>query len=242
MTGRWLAGVDGCRAGWAVVLLDLQSRAAPVFKVVGDFASVLDDPGNPDIVAVDMPIGLPDHVGPGGRGAESAVRPLLGQRQSSVFSVPSRAAIMETGYEEACRVALETSNPPRKVSKQCFHLFAKIREIDALMIPALESRIYECHPELAFRQLNGERPMGSPKKVKSRVNPEGIGERRSLLVRQGYDATFLDQPLPAGAGRDDLIDAAVLALTAGRIARGEACSFPSVPERDGKGLRIAIWG
>lgn len=241
MTNRWLAGVDGCRSGWAVVFLDALGEAAPILKRVDDFEAVLGDPRNPQIVAVDMPIGLPDRAGPGGRGPETAVRPLLGQRQSSVFSVPSRAAVMETDYREACRVALETSDPPRKVSKQCYHLFPRIREVDALMTPALESRIYECHPELAFRQLNGEQPMALPKKIKSRVNPDGLGERRSLLVRHGYGAAFLDQPLPGGVGRDDFLDAAVLALIAGRIARGAARSFPADPARDAKGLRMAIW-
>jgi predicted RNase H-like nuclease len=127
------------------------------------------------------------------------------------------------------------------VSKQCFHLFPKIREIDRLMTPELEDRVYEAHPELGFWRLNGGRPMALPKKVKSRPSPPGFAERSGLLVRHGYDPAFLDQPLPRGVGRDDLIDAALLALTAARIARGEAESFPALPERDGKGLRMAIW-
>ena len=58
-----------------------------------------------------MPIGLPDRVGPGGRGPERAVRPLLGERQSSVFSVPSRAAVMEDDYRRSCAVALADLRP-----------------------------------------------------------------------------------------------------------------------------------
>ena len=80
-----------------------------------------------------MPIGLPPRAGPGGRGPENAVRPLLGQRQSSVFSVPSRGAIAATDYRQACRVALATSDPPRKVSKQLFMIAPKIREVDAVL-------------------------------------------------------------------------------------------------------------
>ncbi len=68
-----------------------------------------------------------------------------------------------------------------------------------------------------------------------------MDERAALLVRHGYDRAFLDQRLPRGVGRDDLLDAAALALTAARITRGEGRSFPSAPERDGKGLRMAIW-
>ena len=141
---------------------------------------------------------------------------------------------MEDDYRRSCDVALVTSEPPRKVSKQCFHLYPKIREIDGLMTPSLEARVYEAHPELAFWCLDGERPMVLPKKVKSRPHPPGMDERAAVLVRHGYDHAFLDQKLPRGIGRDDLLDAAVLALTAARIARGEGRSFPFAPERDGK--------
>ena len=89
------------------------------------FADVLAAPERPAIVAVDMPIGLPERVGAGGRAAENSVRPLLGARQSSVFSVPSRAAIYAADYGEACRIAQPTSEPPRKVSKQLFNIAAE---------------------------------------------------------------------------------------------------------------------
>ena len=237
----WVAGVDGCRSGWALVLRRLDGPGEPRLAVAPHFSAVLVDSHGPAVIAVDMPIGLPERVGSGGRGPERAVRPLLGARQSSVFSVPSRAAVMEEDYRAACTVAMATSSPPRKVSKQCFHLFPRIREIDALMSQALEERVFEAHPELGFWQLNGERAMALPKKVKSRASAPGLAERAALLVRYGFPPGFLDQPLPRGVGRDDLLDAAVLSLVAVRIARGEGRAFPAAPERDGKGLRMAIW-
>ena len=110
----------------------------------------------PALVAVDMPIGLPDRAGYGGRAAEIAVRRLLGERQSSVFSVPSRAAMMPR-LPRACRVALATSEPPRKVSKQWFHLAPEIREIDDVLSAGRSDRArLRVHPELAFWRLNGE--------------------------------------------------------------------------------------
>ena len=237
----WVAGVDGCPAGWAVVLWNTHGEEAPAFEVAPDFGAVLASDRRLAVIAVDMPIGLPEHVGPGGRGPERAVRRLLGERQSSVFAVPSRAAVMEDDYRRSCGVALATSEPPRKVSKQCFHLYPKVREIDRLMTPALEARVYEAHPELAFWRLNGERAMALPKKVKSRPHPPGMDERAALLVRNGYERAFLDRTLPRGVGRDDLLDAAALALAAARIARGQGRSFPSAPQRDARGLRMAIW-
>src|SRR5579871_2871602 len=106
--GLWLAGVDGCRAGWVVAFASVGTREFRI-RVVTRFSDIFNAPEQPAIVAVDMPIGLPDRIGPGGRGPEQAVRPLLGGRQSSVFSVPSRAAIYTSDYREACAVAFATS-------------------------------------------------------------------------------------------------------------------------------------
>ena len=141
-------------------------------------------PEAPSIVAVDIPIGLPERAGPGGRAAENAVRPLLGARQSSVFSVPSRAALAAADYGEACRIAFASSQPPRKVSKQLFMLAPKIREVDACLRDDAQAaaRVFEVHPEVAFWRLNGERPLGEPKKVKGRCYDPGLALRRGLLL------------------------------------------------------------
>src|SRR6476659_10058646 len=146
----WLAGVDGCAGGWIAAFVRPQGGEASV-RIVARFTEVLAAPERPAIVAVDMPIGLPERVGAGGRAAENSVRPLLGARQSSVFSVPSRAAIYAGGYGEACRIAQLTSEPPRKVSKQLFNIAAKIREVDEALraAPDAAGRGFEVHPELA---------------------------------------------------------------------------------------------
>ncbi len=233
-----VCGIDGCRTGWIGVLLP--ETGAPTVLVTPALDALLGHPAAPSVIAIDMPIGLPERVGPGGRGPERHARAVLGPRQSSVFSIPSRAAVMAADYGEACRLALETSEPPRKVSRQAFGLFPKIRALDGLMTPDLEDRIFESHPELAFRQLNGGAPMSLPKKVKNVAHPPGLDERRALLVRHGYSPALLERP-PRGAGMDDLLDAAVLALVARRIHRGEAECFPPVPDRDGRGLRMAIF-
>jgi len=244
--GPFVVGVDGCRGGWAVVVRPLDG-APPRLGRIDAFADVMalaDAAGRPAaVVAVDMPVGLPDHVGPAGRGPERAVRPLLAARQSSVFAVPSRRAVMESGddYRLACALALATSEPPRKVARQSFHLFPKIREIDASMTPAQEARVYEVHPELAFWRLNGGRPMSLPKKIRSEASRPGIDERVALLGRFGYDAAFFAARRPAGVGPDDAVDAAVLAVIAERILAGLVRPFPDPPPRDGRGLRMAIW-
>ncbi|WP_181701576.1 DUF429 domain-containing protein [Chthonobacter albigriseus] len=237
-----VAGVDGCPAGWIAVLRDLDTGAADV-RVVARIADLLDRPGEPQVIAVDMPIGLPDRVALGGRPAERAVRGMLGPRQSSVFSVPSRSAVEAPDYPAACAAARATSEPPRAVSKQCFHLFPKIREIDDLLTEraALADRIFESHPEVAFTVLGGGQPMTLPKKIKSRVNPAGLEERRAFLAGRGLDRSLLDARPPRGAAADDLLDASVCTLVAERLAAGVAIPHPAEDVRDGRGLRIAIW-
>src|SRR5215475_15221087 len=195
---EWLAGVDGCRAGWVAVFVrpagaqpGAQPNAEVRLRVVPRFAAVLAAPEAPTVVAVDIPIGLPARAGYGGRAAENAVRPLLGARQSSVFSVPSRAALEAVDYRAACGIALATSDPPRKVSKQLYMLAPKIREVDACLRAdaGAAARVFEVHPEVAFWRLNGERALDQPKKVKGRYYEAGLGLRRRLLIEAGLPAT-----------------------------------------------------
>jgi predicted RNase H-like nuclease len=251
MAAGIVVGVDGCPGGWIAVWR--HEGGDPSVRVFSGFADLL-DAFPEETVAVDMPIGLPDFSQRGGRGPEALVRPLLGQRQSSVFSIPSRAAVyaetapfttVEAWYEahrHASRVAMTTSDPPRGVSIQAFGIFPKIREIDALLRKRIDlrDRVIESHPEVAFMRINGGQPMRLPKKIKGMVNPDGMEERKALLGRHGYERRFLDQRPPTGAKSDDLLDAACMMLVAGRIDRGEAASYPDPPGRDAHGLPVAI--
>jgi len=238
----WLAGVDGCPAGWLVAFVRPQGEETRV-RIVSAFADIPALPELPAIVAVDMPIGLPDRAGRGGRAAENAVRPLLGQRQSSVFSVPSRAAAHAADYAEARRIALATSEPPKSVAKQLFNIAPKIREVDAALRaePVFAQRVFEVHPELAFWRLNGERPLAEPKKVKNRCYEPGLALRRDLLIAAGLPPGTVASAPPSGAGPDDLLDALACAVIARRIRAGLARPFPDPPPRDSCGLPMAIW-
>jgi predicted RNase H-like nuclease len=240
--GQWFAGADGCPAGWMIVFVRAGRDDARV-RVVPRFADIFAAAEAPAVVAVDMPVGLPERAGPGGREAENVVRPLLGERQSSVFSVPSRAAIYAKDYREACRLARATSDPPRKVSKQLFNIAPKIREVDEFLRanPAQVTRVFEVHPELAFWRFNGERPLSEPKKVKSRPYAPGLALRRSLLIAAGLSQDAVNVAPPKGADADDVLDALACAEIARRIHLGQAKPFPDRPERDAFGLAMAIW-
>ncbi len=238
----WLAGVDGCRGGWVAAFVRPAGDCG-VVRAYPRFADVLAAAETPAIVAVDIPIGLPERTGHGGRAAENAVRSLLGARQSAVFSVPSRAAIAAADYREACGIAFATSDPPRKLSKQLFMIAPKIREVDACLRggAAAARRTFEVHPELAFWRLNGQRALEEPKKVKGRCYEPGLTLRRTLLRNAGLPPALIEHPLPPGVAADDLLDALACAAIARRLHAGSARPFPDPPPRDVFGLPMAIW-
>ena len=230
-------GVDGCPGGWAVVGVAASGPPEPRLFFERSLAGLV---ASGATIAIDIPIGLPERTEGPGRPPEQAVRPLLGPRQLSVFSIPGRAAVYAGTYEEACRLALETSSPPRKVSRQGYGIFDKIREVDGLVTTENQKRIFETHAELAFWRLNGERPMPTAKRVKSVPTREGLAERIALLASHGIPAAFFDAPRP-GIPLVDVVDAAALALIARRCAAGLAQPFPDPPAVDARGLRAAIW-
>src|SRR5215470_2636179 len=210
--GMWLAGIDGCNGGWVVAMADAQFANISL-RQIKSFAELFADGEGPNIAAVDMPIGLPEQTGPKGRTPERLVRPLLGARQSSVFSIPSRAAVYagadadepdeRTRFLRACDIARATSAQGRAVAKQGFHIFSKIVDIDRFLQRRrdLLYRVFEVHPEVAFWRMNGLKPVPEPKKIKGRLNQVGIELRARLLVGAGVPARAIDLPLPRPVAR-----------------------------------------
>jgi predicted RNase H-like nuclease len=242
----WFAGVDGCRAGWVVAFARRQCGELRV-RVVPRFADVLAAPEAPAVIAVDIPIGLPET---GGRQADRIARSFVGMRRSSVFPVSSRRAVYaEVGpfsnqqawyaaHRRAGIVARGSSATPKAITIFAFGIFPKIREVDALLQGDCSSRgkVFETHPELAFWRLNGERELSSSKKTET-----GLARRRELLIDAGYTAAALSGAPPKGAAPDDVIDAIACAEIARRITIGCARPYPDPPEHDAVGLPMAIW-
>lgn len=190
----------------------LESTAADVeLTVVPTLASVVDGPFA--VVGVDMPIGLP---AVGARVCDIESRRRLGPRRASVFPAPRRSLL-----------ATERWTPGLGLNKQTFNLLPKIRELDALVTPALQSRVVEVHPELAFTAMAGA-PMRWPKRT-----APGRAERLAALG--------LARPpvRPAGAAPDDVLDALAVLWSAQRIARaaGERVGDGA---RDARGLLMEI--
>jgi predicted RNase H-like nuclease len=228
----WVAGVDGCRAGWIVVLLQ-QTRKGWTHQVTlcPKFVDILTLDPTPAVIALDMPIGLLDIRQPGGRVCDRQARQLLDRRASSIFTPPTRPMLAATHYDQVRTQGL---------SIQSFNILPKIREVDQLMTSTLQRCIHEAHPELAFMSLAGA-PLQHNKKT-----PEGRAERLRILesVFRGIRQTFENDCLPfkrSAVATDDVLDAYVLAWTASRISTGRANRVPGDPPVDRKGLRMEIW-
>jgi len=234
----WVAGVDGCKAGWLVVLRHLASGNTDC-QVKGTFAELLKLQQSPTIIAIDIPIGLLEAAERGGRSCDRHARSLLVKRRSSVFSPPVRSALQYDDYPEALRVSRRSSSPGIGISKQCFGLFEKLREVDAILSKQvhLQSKIREVHPELCFMAIAG-RPMAYPKRAE-----EGYVERRKVLLEFRDFITELEQDRPRNVAKDDVLDACAACWTAVRIQSkpSRAICIPENPQVDSKGLRMEMW-
>lgn len=221
-----VVGVDGCAGGWmAVATEDGRFREASFFD---GFEKLLEHFAHAKCVAADIPIGLSERPP---RRADIEAKRFLGTLASSIFFTPSAEVLEQPTYGAARATARHRGE--QGVSVQAYRLREKIQEVERYA--AFDPRIVEVHPEVSFRALKGA-PLRSRKKTWN-----GLFERRRLLGEAGIR---LPEPLEqAGShGRpDDLLDAAVAAWTALRIARGEASCLPNPPEAGRGGRRLAIW-
>jgi predicted RNase H-like nuclease len=232
-------GVDGCRAGWVAARLS-PDRAEYSLHVYRSFAGLLAAHADAACIAVDIPIGLSECFAQ--RRCDRQARALLGPRRSSVFPAPDRRLLGFDEYQAANRFSRAQCG--KGISQQCFHIFRKIAEVDAIMSPALQERIFEVHPEIAFQAASGRSHLEYPKR---RV--EGFEERRSILHRIFPEASIPPRSLivksVAGARTgdvqpDDILDALIAAWTALRHSRNEHEQVPDECEYDPRGLRMEI--
>jgi len=237
---RWIAGLDGCRGAWAGALMDCDDPERFRCGLFDSVAALLDGPEVPRIAGIDVPIGLPERILGGGRGADRAARARLGPARASVFPMPPRAAVYAPDYETAKALSRAGSEPPFAPSIQGWNIFRYVREVDTLLRdrPDLRERLHEVHPEVAFHALNGLRPLGLPKKGPRRH--EGLALRRRLLAEAGLPEALI-AARPPGVPADDHLDALAGLVTARDILLGRAQPLPDPPERDAFGLPVVIW-
>lgn len=219
-------GVDACKKGWVGISDDARGYFG---ATIADLIDAADADGWVEVVAIDIPIGLPVSST---RQSDALVRQLIGKRASSVFATPIRAAVAAATHAEA--TALNVGATGKGLSQQAYALRRKILEVDAWVVASGRTAI-EVHPELCFATMAG-RTLRHPKSTWA-----GAEERRRILV-DARVAVPEDLGLAgAMAGVDDVLDAAAAAWSARRYAAGLAWSHPSPPEEFGDGHAAAIW-
>jgi predicted RNase H-like nuclease len=239
-----VAGVDGCRAGWLVAIVSVTRQSSQrdtpcVFKyksffVAHIFKEVLSKTSNCELVCVDIPIGLSDGVKP--RECDLAARKVLRRpKASSVFPAPIRQCLSAKDYKKACEISFKHSC--KKLSWQNFYILDNIHQVDDLMMPVLQERVREIHPEVSFWALNAKKPMQHKKR-----RLVGRKERMKLLapIFSGLEQIVAETRKPKEVEPDDILDALVAAWTAGQTVIGKAGTLPQNPEFDSKGLRMEI--
>ena len=237
---RWYAGclvtgVDGCKSGWLAITLDPKSWVI-THAIHPDGVTLFNANCESRVIAIDIPIGLTER---GARECDQAARSLLGRpRSSSVFPAPIRPALAAQNREEADRITRDVDG--RGVGAQAWNIYARVRDIDGLLRSSkrFRERIYESHPEICFRALNGGRPM-----TFSKHRREGLNERRCLIDQYfGADsfARIRSAYLKSQVSDDDILDAYAVCWTANRISGSNAASLPEHPPYDIHGLPMRI--
>ncbi|MFJ9909097.1 DUF429 domain-containing protein [Streptomyces sp. NPDC101152] len=141
-----------------------------------------------------------------------------------------RAAWQEAQYTSAADRCQELTG--NRLTKQAWALAPKLLEARACRLA--DDRIHEVHPEVSFCALTDGAPLSYAKKTW-----RGQHLRRSLLAEAGIvlpDELGEADRVPA----DDVLDAAVAAWSAHRIAQGAAGRIPKVPELDAEGRAVEI--
>ena len=184
MSPSLLAGADGCKAGWVVAFAPA-GRGAARCRILPSVPALFERHPELAVLAIDIPIGLPER---GARECDRSARRLLGRpRGSSVFPAPIRPVLQAKSYTEACRIGRAVDG--RGLSRQCWHLLPKIRELDDFLRSdaGIGTRVHEVHPEVSLALMSGA-PMASSKR-----RPGG---RRERLAALRATKTTRSQPSP----------------------------------------------
>ena len=222
-----VVGADVYEGSWVFVRLEDGAFAAA--EIYANFADGVEKFAvNSAVIGVDIPIGYPAPRALR-RAADREARVMVGPRRASVFPAPHPGIFGAANWEAAKNLSQQLTG--RGLSRQSFALVPKIVEVQ--QVAAQDARVYEVHPEVSFRELAGF-PLASKKTW------NGHTQRRALLANAGI--VIPDGLGPAGiAAADDILDAAVAAWSANRIAQGVATSLPNPPEHDASGRQVAIW-
>ena len=223
-----VVGADVYDRRWVFVrLVNGAFESAAIYERFADGVAASRDG---TVIGVDIPIGYP--APPARlREADAQARAMLGPRWNTVFLTLHPDVLLKPDQPSANAKSLILTG--KGVGSTAFALRNKMLEV--VPIAAEDPRIYEVHPEVSFEALaDPRRPLNRKRSW------DGHLARCSLLAEAGI--VIPDDLGHAGtAGADDILDAAVAAWSASRIAAGNAISLPDPPQFDTNGRQVAIW-
>lgn len=221
-------GVDACKTGWIGVVLAGDEVSVYVGATIAELVATAETSGELAVVAIDIPIGLPDDSR---RDADELAREVVGPRWMSVFITPVRAALQAGDHAEAVQKSRELTQ--EGISAQAFSLRKKIFEVERWAM-ARTHRVVEVHPEVSFATMAGA-PLAAGKTTWA-----GVERRRHLLADNRIVLAGDLGPAGVAARVDDVLDAAAAAWSARRVAAGNAMQLPDPPQRFSDGWPCAI--
>jgi predicted RNase H-like nuclease len=224
MAGERVLGVDACRGGWVGIALEGDRIDAYVATGISELVLAAAVDGELAVVAIDIPIGLPEQ---GYRQADVLARAEIGPLWPSVFMTPTRAALEAESYTAALEICRRDGE--KGISVQAFGLRKRIKEVEDWS-KAAQCRVVEVHPEVSFKQLAGK-PLTAGKHTWA-----GIERRRQLLSEAEIQLPSDLGRAGTRAGVDDVLDAAAAAWSARRVVDGSARTLPARPHP-----HCAIW-
>ena len=229
-----VAGIDGCHEGWLCLVKDLISNEVSL-HILTNISGLLSLEPKPDVITVDIPIGLPDL---GSRDCDTLARShLLQPRACSVFPAPIRPVLIATTWDQACKIGRKAEE--RALSQQTWAILPKIKEVDSFLRdnPSFQSIVWEVHPEISFWVWNNKKAMITRKRLQ-----EGRRERETLVssLYNGAYQKLQERPAQGQYRNDDLLDAFSALYTAERFAKKSCLFIPENPIKDIHGLRMQI--
>jgi len=229
-------GIDGCQAGWIAISLDDEHAGYWLLESNQELKEYLEEF---DRIFIDVPIGLTEdeYV----RQCDAELRDVLGpDYQASVFNPPIRPALHAPTYAEASMTSYETTG--KKISIQAWNITPNIKIIDQYLQnnEKLRTKVFESHPELLFRILNGNNSI-----LQKKATKKGLRHRLKLLKdRSKYADDFFrdikEEYRRNQVDEDDIVDAMALAWFARQSIENEIKTLPDDPPEDSTGLPMAI--
>ena len=215
-------GIDGCRFGWVVA--EEKTKGDLSIQLIESLNYLESVISKKAIAGIDIPLAIHEK---GFRMADAEARVLLKSRASTIFSAPAKETLLSDNYNDAC--AINESICGKKISKQSWFLFSKIKEARTIFCQAHKKiKLYEVHPELSFMAMNDMRVIELGKKT-----DEGF-KMRHKLVKKLFSKFDFEQTRAnfkrCDVADDDILDAIAVLWSTQKIVANMASYVPKKPE------------